>query len=184
MNALSTAILQQSIGSDRPTTAALVKALLQMEKAAKRQTLTAEQLLGTWRLHFSSRGKVKLTDAKRRGFYMPGWLPAQIGFAQQEMQGAPLTITNQVAIGAVRLKLSGPARFSEKRNLLAFDFTRMEIQLLGKTVYSGKFPSPRDGQEFMQVPIGKLPFFAFFVANDDLIAARGRGGGLAIWMRS
>jgi hypothetical protein len=89
-----------------------------------------------------------------------------------------------VAIGAVRLKLSGPARFSEKRNLLAFDFTRMEIQLLGKTVYSGKFPSPRDGQEFMQVPIGKLPFFAFFVANDDLIAARGRGGGLAIWMRS
>jgi hypothetical protein len=182
MNDQFTAVLKQSIGNDRPTTAALVEALLQTEKAAKRQPITVEQLLGDWRLHFSSRGKVKLTDEKRRGFFMPGWLPAQIGFVNQEMQGAPLTITNQVVIGVVRLKLSGPARFSEKRNLLAFDFTRMEIQILGQTVYNGKFPSPRDGKEFMEIPIGKLPFFAFFEANGDLIAARGRGGGLAIWV--
>jgi hypothetical protein len=183
MNEQFTTVLQQAIGSNRPTTATLVEALLQTEKAAKQQTLTVEKLLGNWQLHFSSRGKVKLTDSQRRGFYLPSWLPAQIGFAAQEMQGAPLTITNQVAIGAVKLKLSGPARFSEKKNLLAFDFTRMEIQILGQTVYNGKFPSPREGKEFMEIPIGKLPFFAFFVADGAMVAARGRGGGLAIWVR-
>ena len=33
------------------------------------------------------------------------------------------------------------------------------------------------------VPIAKLPFFAFFLITENLIAARGRGGGLALWIK-
>lgn len=37
--------------------------------------------------------------------------------------------------------------------------------------------------DFYNQSIGKLPFFGFFLVTEDFIAARGRGGGLAIWVR-
>jgi hypothetical protein len=169
---------------DRPKAAAVVTALLQMEKRHRhdRCGFPVAQLMGNWRLHFSSRGKVKLGDALR-GFYLPSWVPAQIGFQPSGGEDAPIVITNQIAIGVVSLKLSGPARFSEKVNLLAFDFTQIEVKVLGRVLYSGRFPSPREGKVFMDLAIGKLPFFAFFAVDDRFIAARGRGGGLAIWVK-
>jgi len=36
---------------------------------------------------------------------------------------------------------------------------------------------------FYDQPIAKLPFFAFFLVTEDFIAARGRGGGLALWVK-
>jgi hypothetical protein len=178
------AVLEQAIGKgDRPTTAALVLALLQAEKANRGRSFGAESLMGDWRLFFSSRGKVKLGDKGLRGFYLPSWLPAQIEFGSNDRDEAPLEVTNRVMVGLINLKLTGPARFSEKKNLLAFDFTRLEVKVLGQVIYKGKFPSPRKDQVFMDIPVGKLPFFAFFEVSDRLIAARGRGGGLAIWVK-
>jgi hypothetical protein len=178
------AVLEQAIGvGDRPSTADLVLALLQVEKANRGRSFSSEALLGEWRLFFSSRGKVKLGDAGLRGFYLPSWLPAQIAFGPNQRDEAPLEVTNRVMVGLINLKLTGPARFSEKKNLLAFDFTRLEVKVLGQVVYNGKFPSPRKNQIFMDIPVGKLPFFAFFEVSDRLIAARGRGGGLAIWAK-
>jgi hypothetical protein len=178
-------VLQQAVSAtgDRPKASAVVTALLEAEKAHKRDRIsfTSEQLMGNWRLHFSSRGKVKLGDTRLRGFYLPSWIPAQICF-QSGDGDLPIAITNEIAIGLVNLKLTGPARFSEKKNLLAFDFTQLEVKILGQRIYNGKFPSPREGKVFMDLAIGRLPFFTFFVVNEQFIAARGRGGGLAIWV--
>ena len=139
--------------------------------------------MGNWRLFFSSRGKVKLGDARLRGFYLPSWIPAQISFQPSNVAAYPIAVTNQITVGLVGLKLSGPAKYSDKKNLMGFDFTQLEVKILGQTVYSGKFPSPREGKVFGDIAIGQLPFFAFFEANDQFIAARGRGGGLAIWVK-
>ncbi|MBE9256152.1 hypothetical protein IQ228_01760, partial [Dolichospermum sp. LEGE 00246] len=38
-------------------------------------------------------------------------------------------------------------------------------------------------KDFNEQPIAKLAFFAFFLVTEDMIAARGRGGGLALWIR-
>jgi hypothetical protein len=38
-------------------------------------------------------------------------------------------------------------------------------------------------EAFEDLSTAQLPFFAFFLVTDDLIAARGRGGGLALWFR-
>jgi hypothetical protein len=177
-------VLAQAIAQDnRPPTAAVTLALLEAEKHNRKRSFSVQGLMGEWRLYFSSRGKVKLGDTGLRGFYLPSWLPAQIGFGTNEREEAPLEVTNQVTVGLIHLKLTGPARFSEKKNLLAFDFTRLEVRALGQLVYKGKFPSPRKDKVFMDIPIGKLPFFAFFEVGDRLIAARGRGGGLAIWVK-
>jgi hypothetical protein len=178
-------VLSAATTSGHPTAAAVVTALLQAEKSTKsdRRQFPVSHLMGDWRLCFSTMGKVKLGDKRLRGFYLPSWLPAQIGFAASEVAEYPIAITNQITVGLVSLKLSGPAKFIEKKNLVGFDFTRIEVKILGQTVYNGKFPSPREGQVFGDVAIGKLPFFAFFEVNERFIAARGRGGGLAIWVK-
>ncbi len=178
------AVMGQAIDqTDRPTAAILIEALLQAEKATKRDRtqFPQELLLGTWRLYFVTSGRVKLGDRRLRGFYLPKFLPATIGFAMGET--GELEITNQVNVGLVKLKLTGPARYEPRKNLLPFDFTRLEVKVLEQSVYNGKFPSPREGQEFGKISIAKLPFFAFFQVSDQAIVARGRGGGLAMWIK-
>jgi hypothetical protein len=179
-------ILDRAAQGDRPAVTEVTQALLQIEQHTRhdRRQFPEAALMGDWRLCFSTMGKVKLGDQRLRGFYLPGWLPAKIGFAPAENHDIPIVITNQITLGLVTFKLSGPAKYSAKKNLLAFDFTQLELSILGQSIYNGKFPSPRTGKEFMAIPIGKLPFFAFFEINEKYIAARGRGGGLAIWVKS
>jgi hypothetical protein len=179
-------VLAAATTSSPPNAAAIVTALLQAEKSTKSDRLQfpVASLMGNWRLCFSTMGKVKLGDKRLRGFYLPSWVPAQIGFAASGVEAYPISITNQITVGLVSLRLSGPAKFIEKKNLIGFDFTQIAVKILGQTVYNGKFPSPREGKVFADIAIGKLPFFAFFEVNEQFIAARGRGGGLAIWVKA
>ena len=170
----------------RPTAAATVMALLQTEESIRqtRTQFTESDLLDNWRLHFVSAGKVNLISKRLRGFFLPSFLPAQIGFQRSDTNdSAPLCVTNQITIGLIQLKFTGPARFESKKNLLGFDFTRLEVIVLGQRVYEGAVPSSRTNQKFQDISIGKLPFFAFFAVTDGFIAARGRGGGLAMWVK-
>ena len=180
-------VLTAAVGTSlRPTAAATVMALLQTEESIRqtRTQFTESDLLGNWRLHFVSAGKINLSSKRLRGFFLPSFLPAQIGFQRSDMNdSAPLCVTNQITIGLIQLKFTGPARFESKKNLLGFDFTRLEIIALGQRVYESAVPSSRKNQKFQDISIGKLPFFAFFAVTDRFIAARGRGGGLAMWVK-
>jgi hypothetical protein len=178
-------VLQAAIGDDRPTPSAVIEALLQQEQDVRktRSSFPESSLIGDWRLHFVTLGKVRLGSKRLRGFFLPGFLPAQISFQTNDTPESPLAVTNQVTIGLIQLKFTGPARYEPKKNLLGFDFTHLEVNLLGQRIYQGEVPSARKSQKFQEISIGKLPFFAFFTMTDKFIAARGRGGGLAIWVK-
>jgi hypothetical protein len=182
----------ESLQKHRPTPEALVDALLHAEKAAKqqRQSYPWESLLGHWRLCFTTPRKVYLrqgTASGKAGFYAPQLAPAQISFsipAFSPEQQLDIEIGNQVQLGPLLFRLTGPARYLSRKNLLAFDFTQMQLSLFGRTVYRGAFPRRKaKAKDFYNQPIAGLPFFAFFLITEDLIAARGRGGGLALWVR-
>ncbi len=165
----------------------VVNALLAQEKATKqnRTTIPPEALQGTWRLCFTT-GVRKLRRggiALGKGFYMPVLLPAHIGFEAMEGDASPTRITNQIQLGGLRIQFTGPCRYQAKKNLLAFDFTELQVTLFEKTLYQGKIRSGKSAVPFNQQPIAKLPFFAFFWITPDGVAARGRGGGLALWVR-
>jgi hypothetical protein len=69
--------------------------------------------------------------------------------------------------------------------LLAFDFTQLRVQILGMTLYNGYIRGGKASEEsFYQKSIGQQAFFAYFVINPQILAARGRGGGLALWGKS
>ena len=179
-----------SSSSPRPAGRDIVEALLTLEKAAKQQRsrITIESLSGDWKLAFATSGKIRPSDRRRSGFYWPKFTPARISFHPnpdaEKTDSPPLCIQNRIRLGQLELILSGFARYLEPKNLLAFDLTQLQVQIFGKTLYQGKFPSPTTAENFAGQPIGKLAFFSFFIARDRWIAARGKGGGLAIWVRS
>ena len=173
--------------SDRPEAKEVVKALLQAEKAAKQQKLVypLESLFGQWRLCFTApkNAHFKSGVALGKGFYVPQIAPAQISLFPSQNLGEA-RITNSVQFGSLQLKLTGPARYLYKKNLLMFDFTQVEILLFNRAIYSGGFRGGKlKDADFYKRSVAKAPFFAFFRVTEDLIAARGRGGGLALWVK-
>jgi hypothetical protein len=56
--------------------------------------------------------------------------------------------------------------------------------LLGEKVLYSRSIAKYPAEEFGARAIGQLPFFVFLWAGERAIAARGRGGGLAMWVKT
>ncbi len=191
----STQILTQAIAailggkSDRPPAADLVSALLGVEKLAKqtRLNIPITDLVGEWQLSFATgTKKIKNRAGIRlgKGFYFPQFIPATIRFTPDATNPDTGEIANQVAVGLVRLQLTGPYRYLGKKNLLAFDFIDIEVRILDRVIYQGKMPKKQKiDRDFASKSISELPFFSFISASNHGITARGRGGGLALWVK-
>jgi hypothetical protein len=167
---------------ERPDRAGIVTALLTAETAAKRRgalPIDLGQLGGTWRLRFITgtqtiRRAVKLGP----GRFIPSWVTIELGVSSLEETNG--TIHNRVRLGALDLELTGPCRTYSDRRILAFDFTHLRLAIGPITLYRGQVRNP---QIFAEGSLKTQAFFSFFVVDGDRIAARGRGGGLAIWSR-
>lgn len=189
-------ILEQAAQSNsKPSPDAVVAALLEAEKNAKKYKIrySFEQLIGNCQLCFitgTKKTRQKAGIVLGAGRYIPQWIAKiQIAYsaapvAEGEENSETGRVENSVQVGAIKLTLSGPTKFLVNKNILAFDFTRIAVKVLGKTVYQGFI---RGGEareaEFFSLSVGKQAFFAYFLVEDGIIAARGRGGGLALWGR-
>lgn len=183
---------------DRPSAQTVVAALLQAEKAAKQQRILypLDALLGDWQLCFTAPRKAhfKGETLVGKGFYIPQFAPAQISFtpaidppgdlsADSASPSPHFTINNQVKLGQLILRFSGVAQYPGKKNLLAFEFTYLRLSLFDRTLYQQAFRSRAAKAKVHTLSIANLPFFAFFWVTETTIAARGRGGGVALWVR-
>ncbi len=172
----------------RPQPAQVTTALLDAERQAKQQRygMAVDSLLGNWRLQFTAPKKpaYKAGQPVGKGFYWPAIAPGTISFSRAEEAPDALAIQNQLQLGPLKLQFSGPAKFLPKKNLLAFDFVRLQVFVGGWSLLSLPIPGKTaKGESFQATAIGQLPFFAFFAATEGYMAARGRGGGLALWAK-
>jgi hypothetical protein len=184
---------QARTGNNQPNPKAVTRALLEAEKTAKQEhrQYPLESLLGHWRLCFTTSGKVNLRQGMatgKSGFYVPQLISAQISFTRptssDDDNSGKIEIGNQVQLGSLLFRVTGQARYLERKNLLAFDFTHMQFVLFDKMLYRGAFPGRKtQAEDFVTQSIAKLAFFTFFSVTKEFIAARGRGGGLALWVR-
>ncbi|MCC5655647.1 hypothetical protein LC608_01305 [Nostoc sp. XA010] len=172
-----------------PSAEILVNALLQAEKSTRQERLTYpfESLLGKWQLCFAT-GTKKVRErggiVLGKGLYVPKFITINVSFnAILEQDSNRGEISNQVEFGPVLLNLTGPVQYLSKKNLLAFDFNQMLISLFGRVVYNRPMGSGIQAEDFYNQSIAKLPFFGFFLVTENFIAARGRAGGLAFWIR-
>ena len=94
-----------------------------------------------------------------------------------------MRLVNSVRLGAIELRFEGTGQLQGRRPLLVFSFDRLRLLLGGRVVFERALatPDPR-----------RTPFFALIGAErarDSVLkepkgwlAARGRGGGLALWL--
>ncbi|NET01275.1 MAG: hypothetical protein F6K61_12025 [Sphaerospermopsis sp. SIO1G1] len=186
---ITTATAYQN-GNKLPAAKEVVDALLAAEKAAKQQKLnySFNSLMGKWRLCFvtgTKKARQRGGIILGKGIYIPKFVSINISFSSnQETVLDQGEVGNQVKFGAISLELTGPLKYPGKKNLLAFDFTQMKVSLFNRRFYHQKIRSGKsEAEDFYSQSIGKQAFFAFFLMTENLIAARGRGGGLAIWIR-
>ena len=90
-----------------------------------------------------------------------------------------LRIHNSVQCGMLQLHFEGPGHLTGKRPLLVFWFEQFEVRLGPWMLIQRALPKPAET---------KLPFFALINSGticsngtERWLAARGRGGGLALW---
>ena len=195
-------VIQSLMGQtnvQRPSSTDVVDALLDLEKQSRknRPTLTYEKLLGTWQLQFitgTKRSRQKAGMVLGAGRFIPPWLvKIQIQYSTSSpvkgQDDKPLSsdfgsVQNSVHLGLITLSLTGPTRFWPNTNSLAFDFTHVSVAIAGKTVYTGEAKGGEQRiQNFAQQTLKDQAFFSYFLVEEDAIAARGRGGGLALWTK-
>ena len=154
---------------------------LALEELSRRQGsgITADQLFGRWRLQLLwSKGRAQpnpATAALLRG------LQASLSIATRDapsLETGELTVVNSVQIGALQLRFSGSGNLRGRRPLLEFWFDQLELRLGRQSLWRqaiSRQPEPR-----------RRPFFALIsrsgAAKNGWLLARGRGGGLALWV--
>ena len=157
------------------------EALLELERRCRyRGTgLDAERIFGPWQLLQTwSKGQNEPAAAS-------SWLLRALA-AQLRIEAGPspgqLRLINRVSLGALSLEFSGQALLKGRRPLLVFWFERLQVQLGSFNLLDRSLAQPEPA---------KRPFFALIgrgpgadgegVAARQWLAARGRGGGLALW---
>jgi hypothetical protein len=168
----------------------VVEALLQAEKTAKQTKVrhSYSQLLGTWRLGFvtgTKKSRQRAGVILGAGRFLPKWVKIHLSYSQSVPDQERGTVQNSVELGFLQLVLTGPTQFWQKTNMLAFDFTRIRVSLFGLKLYEGYI---RRGQTreagFYEQSVKEQAFFTYFLVENHCLAARGRGGGLALWTRA
>lgn len=172
-----------------PAPEAVVEALLQAEKTAKQTKVrhSYEQLLGTWRLGLitgTKRSRQRAGVILGAGRFLPKWVKIQLSYSPSELSQERGTVQNSVELGLLQLVLTGSTKFWQKTNILAFDFTRMRVSLSGLKLYESYVRGGQDREaRFYEQSVKEQAFFTYFLVENRCLAARGRGGGLALWTR-
>ena len=145
--------------------------LLDLEKEARRNGtgLIANDLLGCWYLDgVWSKGETKANPINT-------WILRSLDACLEITMDRTdeLRLRNALAMGFLSLQFTGTGQLRGRQPLLMFRFEQMEITLGNFSLLKRKIPSPKSGRE---------PFFALISrSSEGWLAARGRGGGLALW---
>ncbi|MGF1673781.1 MAG: hypothetical protein ACFCUV_08870 [Rivularia sp. (in: cyanobacteria)] len=172
-----------------PASEAVVKALIEAEKTAKQTKVnnSYSQLIGTWRLGFitgTKKTRKRAGVVLGAGKFLPKLVKIQLTYSQSENFQEQGNVENSVELGLLKIVLTGSVQFWSKKNIVAFDFTRMRLSLLGLNLYQGYIRGGKDREAtFYKQTLKEQAFFTYFLVEDNYIAARGKGGGLALWVK-
>jgi hypothetical protein len=137
--------------------------------------LLGDDLFGQWRVE-EVWGKEGAKPSPGAGAALRA-LKATLAIGPGENQR--LILHNSIRLGLLTLCFLGPGELKGRRPLLMFHFRELRLSVAGRTLVSLPLPAPAAGKE---------PFFALIASDQGetgsrWLAARGRGGGLALWVR-
>ena len=181
--------------TNKPSPDSVISALIEIEKQSKKEQkkYQLEQLSGNWQLCFvtgTKKTREKVGIILGAGRYIPIWVKITLSYSSP-LNTSEITqkikvgmVENTVEFASFKLSLSGGTKFIDKKNILAFDFTKITVKLFGIKLYSGYIRGGKESEnKFLTESVAKQAFFTYFLIQEKFIAARGRGGGLAIWKK-
>lgn len=154
-----------------PSTTATGNDLLTRERQVRHQGsgINAGDVIGCWQL------QTIWPKGRSEANAFNGWLLRSLGACLEIREAGDdhLRLRNAVNLGPVTLQFSGPGELSGGRPLLSFHFEQVRLTLGAITLLQRSLPAPAAKRK---------PFFALIHRDAaGWLAARGRGGGLALW---
>lgn len=175
---------------DSPDSSELVEALLYLEKLAKKEKTEYQlsDLVGCWNLRFitgTKKSRKKAGVVLGAGKYIPKLIKIQIAYTKSDDSSDKGRVVNSVRVGLLDLSVSGPIKFLAPKNILVFDFTYLTLKIFGWKIYDNYLKNGAIAErEFEQKKLATQAFFSYFLVRENTIAARGKGGGLALWIKN
>lgn len=130
-------------------------------------------LTGDWRLIYTT-GTKKTEDEIGRVNYVPI-------IAVQRFDMEKKYIRNGVYLGPISLEFEGVFTWIEDRRRLEFDFE--DLKVCGISLPLPDFIRSAAGMK-SSTPYKTQPAFNFVAVDERIAAARGAGGGVALWLRN
>jgi hypothetical protein len=172
-----------------PYSSEVVNALLKLEKNFKQEqdSYCLSDLAGSWNLRLitgTKKTRKKAGIILGAGKYIPQLIKIQITYKTEPSTANRGEVINLVKLFFLELSLTGPIKFLPAKKILAFDFTYLKISVWGLNLYQGYIQNGVEREKlFADKKLKYQAFFKYFLIKDNFIAARGKGGGLALWTR-
>ena len=136
-----------------------------------------EDLIGTWK--FNSVWKKGSEEVDNISSSILQVLKAKLELKKNISQDKKVNfnIKNSISFGILSIIFYGQASLKGTRPLLPFFFENLKINIGNFTLINKPLKKPEEKQ---------MPFFSLIAISkdDSWMCARGRGGGLAIWIKS
>ena len=184
-------ILQAALdktSSTPPNSEQVVAILLEKEKQQKQKNICSlADLVGKWNLRFitgTRKTRQRAGVVLGAGRYIPRFIEIQIQYTADDLASDTGRVINSVKLSFLQISLTGPIKFMPQQRILAFDFTYLKLSVGRFNLYQGYVKNGlQRNSNFYQQKLKNQAFFKYFLIEDNFIAARGKGGGLALWER-
>ena len=153
--------------------------LIELEKTSRLEGsgIKYESLLGLWKFNSVWKQGTNKEDFISSTFLQILSASLELKKDTQNKVKDDFTIANSIQFGLLSLRFSGLAKLEKKQPLLPFYFNCFQIKLGSLIILRRSLPT---------LERKKRPFFALIAidSNGKWLAARGKGGGLALWERN
>ena len=172
-----------------PDSDRIVAILLEKEKQQKKQEniYSLADLVGNWNLRFitgTQKTRQRAGIVLGAGRYIPRFIKIKIQYTANDLSSNKGQVINSVKLSFLQISLTGPIEFMPQQRILAFDFTYLKLSVGRFNLYQGYIKNGlQRNNDFYQQKLKNQAFFKYFMIENNLIAARGKGGGLALWNR-
>lgn len=151
----------------------------ELENISKKEGsgISYEDLIGTWKFNSVwKKGSEEIDNISSSTLQV---LSAKLELKKNNSHDKcfDLKIKNSISFGILSVIFCGKASLKGKRPLLPFFFENLKINIGNFTLVN---------KQLKKIADKKMPFFSLVAINkdDSWMCARGKGGGLAIWIKS
>ena len=155
-----------------------IKDIKQLEQNSQKEGsgIVYEELLGIWRFQYVwKKGSDEIDNISSTILQV---LSARLELTKKDPENnLDFVIKNSISFGLLNIIFTGSASLKGLRPLLPFYFDNFKINIGNFAIINKSIKKPKEK---------KMPFFSLIGISkvDNWMCARGRGGGLAIWIRS